>query len=45
MTMYNAGKKKNDHPSFGTKEALPLKFATSSDAEEAFMYSEDQDGI
>ena len=43
--MYNAGKKKNDHLSFGTKEALPLKFATNSEAEEAFMYSEDQDGI
>ena len=44
MTMYEAKKKNQDSPFNGAKAALPLKYV-SSEAEEGFPFSEDQDGI
>ena len=44
MTMYEVKKKNQDFSLDGTKAALPLKFVTS-EAEEGFPFSEDQDGI
>ena len=42
--MYEVKNKKQDFSLNNTKAALPLKFV-SSEAEEGFPFSEDQDGI
>ena len=44
MTMYDVKNRNQDFSLNGTKASLPLKFV-SSEAEEGFPFSEDQDGI
>ena len=47
LTMYNSRVRSNEYQPQATKESLPLKFTTltNSEADETFLFGEEQEGI
>ena len=47
LTMYSPKNRGNEYQAQAPKESLPLKFSTltNSEADETFLFGEDQDGI